>query len=105
MKIILAKEMKAVKEPWTPIDLARVNDHIVRMALFKGEYLWHSHKEDEMFLVAKGKITIEMKKGKSIRLSRNEIAVVPKGIAHRTRSDKGAYVLMFEPSALKSKGD
>ena len=96
--------MKAIKKPWTPIDLARVNDQAVRMALFRGEYHWHSHKEDELFFVARGKITIEIRNGKDINLSRNEIAVVPKGVEHCTKS-KGAYVIMFEPSRLKSKGD
>ncbi|MBI4174724.1 MAG: cupin domain-containing protein [Candidatus Aenigmarchaeota archaeon] len=105
MKANIAKEMRKIKKPWTPVDLARVNDHIVRMALFKGSYHWHSHKEDELFLVAKGRITVEIKNGKDIILTRNEIAVVPKSIVHRTKSEKGAYVLMFEPSALKSKGD
>lgn len=53
----------------------------------------------------KGKITIQIRKGNDINLSKGEIATVPKGVEHCTESKKGAYVLMFEPSSLKSRGD
>src|SRR3989338_7252419 len=103
MKINLQEKMKAIKKAWTPIDVAKFNDHAVRMALFKGNYHWHSHKEDELFYVLKGSMTIQTK-AKDIKLAKGEMAAVPKGMRHRTKSEKGAYVLMFEPSALKSKG-
>ncbi len=105
LPINLEKMMKTVKKSWTPMDVASVNDQVVRMALYKGEYHWHSHKEDELFYVIKGKITIQIRNGKSIILSKGEIYVVPKGVEHCPKSEKGAYVLMFEPSNLQSKGD
>ncbi|KHO48250.1 MAG: mannose-6-phosphate isomerase [archaeon GW2011_AR5] len=96
--------MKAIKKAWTPIDVAKFNDQAVRMALFKGEYHWHVHKEDELFYVLKGHMTIQTK-AKDIKLAKGEMATVPKGMKHCTKSEKGAYVLMFEPSVLKSKGN
>src|SRR3989338_4511018 len=105
MKINLQEKMKAIKKAWTPIDVAKFNDHAVRMALFKGNYYWHSHKEDELFYVLKGSIIIRVKNGNDIMLSKGEMASVSRGIKHKTESKRGAYVLMFEPAALKSKGD
>lgn len=94
--------MRKIKNPWTPIDIARVNNQVVRMALFKGQYHWHSHKKDELFYVLNGTIKIRIRNSKDIKLSKGEMVVVPKGVEHCTESKKGAYVLMFEPSDMKS---
>lgn len=54
-KTMIKEKMKDITQPWSPIEVARVNDWVVRMALFKGEYHWHAHeKEDELFYVVKG---------------------------------------------------
>jgi mannose-6-phosphate isomerase-like protein (cupin superfamily) len=90
-----------------PIDLARVNDQVVRMALFKGDFHWHIHEnEDELFYVVRGRITIQMRPPFSdIVLTEGELAVVPKGVEHCPVSDEASYVLMFAPASLKSAGD
>ena len=92
--------------PFYPIDIAKVNDQVVRIALIKGEYPWHTHaNEDELFYVIQGKLTIQMKQYPDIILINGQMAVVPKGIEHRSVSDQDTYILMFEPYSLKSKGD
>jgi len=93
-------------KPWSPVEVARINDQVVRMALLEGEYHWHKHKnEDELFYVIKGKIVIQLKDQPNITLSEGQMAVVPKGVEHCPKSLGPSYVLMFEPSVLKSKGD
>ena len=89
---------------WSPVDIACVNDWILRAAAFKGEFHWHSHKDDEFFLVHKGAIVIDTARG-SIALSAGEGAVIPKGLQHRPRAKRRALVLMFEPKQLTSTGD
>ena len=93
--------------PYTPINLARINDQVVRMALIKGEYHWHNHEnEDELFYVVKGRITIQMRSPYSdIVLNKSEMAVIPKGVEHCPLSDEESYVLMFEPASLVSVGE
>ena len=93
--------------PYTPIDLARINDQVVRMALIKGEYHWHDHEnEDELFYVVKGRITIQMRSPYSdIVLNKGELAVIPKGVEHCPLSSEESYVLMFEPASLVSTGE
>lgn len=91
---------------WSPIEVARINDQVVRMALLEGEYHWHKHKnEDELFYVIKGEIVIQLKNEPNITLSEGQMAVVPKGVEHCPKSLQPSYVLMFEPFVLKSKGD
>ena len=93
--------------PYTPIDLARVNDQVVRMALIKGEYHWHHHEnEDELFYVVKGRLTIQLKPPHTdVTLSEGEMTVIPKGVEHCPQSDEESYVLMFEPASLQSAGE
>jgi mannose-6-phosphate isomerase-like protein (cupin superfamily) len=90
---------------WFPIEIARINNQVVRLAYMKGEYHWHEHaNEDELFYVVRGSLTIQIKDQPDIVLKEKQIAVVPKGILHCPKSPEGSYVLMFEPLELESKG-
>lgn len=99
----LKQEMKKITTPWSPIELARVNDHVVRMAIFEGEYHWHVHqRDDELFYVYAGEIVIQIKGRPDLVLKAGEIGVVPKGVEHCPKSMGKSYVLMFEPIAMQS---
>lgn len=107
-KITIKDKIKEINSrPYYPIDVVRVNDQIVRMALVRGEYHWHKHaNEDELFYVIKGRMTIQMKAPHlNITLTEGQMAVIPKGVEHCSTSDEDTYILMFEPHALQSKGD
>lgn len=107
-KIILKEKMSEIAgRPWEPIDVARVNDQVVRMAFCRGEYHWHKHtKEDELFYVLKGELTVQMKPPHSdVYLKKGEVLVVPKGVEHCPKSSTDTYILVFEPFVLKSHGD
>ena len=90
----------------SPIDVARVNDQVVRMSYVDGEFHWHKHvKQDELFYILKGKLIIQLKDQPDIILSEGEMTVIPKGIEHCPKSVDPTYVLLFEPFVLKSRGD
>jgi mannose-6-phosphate isomerase-like protein (cupin superfamily) len=92
-------------EPWSPVDVAVVNDQVVRAALFDGEYHWHKHdEEDELFMVYMGRIRIHLE-DEIVELSEGQLCVVPKGVLHKPEADNPSVVLLFEPSVLKSRGD
>ena len=95
-----------IKKPWTPIDVAKVNDQVIRLALFEGEYPFHKHsKEDELFFVVKGSFILQRKGYPDILMNEGDMFVVEKGIEHRPKSPMKSYVLMFEPLNIKRKGD
>ena len=90
----------------SPIDVAHVNDQVVRMSYIDGEFHWHKHtNQDELFYILKGKIVIKLKEQPDITLSEGQIAVIPKGVEHCPKSVIPSYVLLFEPFNLKTRGD
>jgi mannose-6-phosphate isomerase-like protein (cupin superfamily) len=104
--IDIESKRKKIDEPWSPIEVARVNDQVVRMALCLGEYHWHRHTdEDELFYVYRGNLKIKLREHPDITLHEGQLAVIPRGVEHRPVSDEPSYVILFEPHALKSRGD
>ena len=89
---------------WSPVDVAYINDWVLRAAAIKGEYHWHTHDDDEFFLVYRGQITIDTE-NEPIDLGEGEGTVIPKGIRHKPRAAERAVILMIEPQRVKSKGD
>jgi mannose-6-phosphate isomerase-like protein (cupin superfamily) len=105
-KVSLEEKAKEIDKPWSPIDVAHVNDQVVRLAMIQGEYHWHKHtNEDELFYVLKGRVTIQLKDQPDIALDEGEMTVIAKGMEHCPRSEARSYILMFEPHALVSRGD
>jgi mannose-6-phosphate isomerase-like protein (cupin superfamily) len=92
--------------PFSPVEVARVNDQVVRMSFCDGEFHWHQHtNEDELFFVYRGQIEIQYRDRPNAILNAGEIAVVPRGIEHCPRSIEPSYVLLFEPHRLDTRGD
>ena len=105
-RIRIKEKAGDLNKPWAPVEIARVNNQVVRMALFDGEYPWHKHQnEDELFYIYKGSIVIQVKGHSNITLREGEMTVMPRGVEHSPRSLEPSYVLMFEPQTLKSRGD
>ena len=47
-------------ETWWNQTLCWVNDCVVRLGVFEGEFHWHSHEqEDELFLVLEGRLLLD----------------------------------------------
>lgn len=105
-KVNLKEKAAEIDKPWSPIDIARVNDQVVRMGMIEGEYHWHKHSnEDELFYVLKGSIIIQLRGQPDLTLNEGEMAVIPKGVEHRPKSEGSSYILLFEPYVLDTRGD
>ena len=42
-RVDLVDVIDSIDEAWSPVDVAYVNDQVVRAALFRGSYHWHKH--------------------------------------------------------------
>ncbi len=94
-------------ENWTPKIIGELNGQYVKLAKLKDEFVWHSHAdEDELFMIFKGTLYIEMR-DKTIELNPGEMYVVPKGVEHnpRTKDGEEVWCLLFEPKDTKHTGE
>jgi mannose-6-phosphate isomerase-like protein (cupin superfamily) len=104
-RIDLWEKLARFDERWSPRIVAELNGQHVKIAKLEGEFVWHAHAdEDELFLVLKGKLRIELRDG-SVELAPGQMAVVPRGVEHRPVADGEVHVLLFEPSGTLNTGN
>ena len=104
-KVDLAAALATFDEPYTPRIVARMNDYKLMVVKAQGEFVWHSHPEtDDVFLVLGGELVIDLR-DRSVTLGPGELFVVPRGVQHRPRSERGAEVLLIEPAGTVNTGD
>jgi len=66
---------------------------------------WHHHEnEDELFLVLKGQLRIEMENG-AVQLGEGEMFVVPKGVRHNPVAEQECHILLIERKSTLHTGD
>lgn len=84
---------------------AELNGQNVKLVKFKGEFIWHSHKdEDEMFLVVKGRFCMDFR-DKTLDLGEGDMIVVPKCTEHRPRALEEVQIILFEPVNTLNTGE
>lgn len=105
MKVNLSEAFSRFSEHWSPRVAADLNGQQVKLVKFQGEFVWHKHDdEDEMFLVHRGRFTMEFR-DRSVELREGEFLVVPRGVEHRPVADREVEVVLFEPAATLNTGD
>jgi mannose-6-phosphate isomerase-like protein (cupin superfamily) len=93
-------------QPWFNETLTTVNDALVRLGIFQGEFHWHKHDDqDEFFLVLSGTLFLDIEGQGTVKLERHCGYTVPKGVVHRTRAPERAEVLMIEQKGVVPTGD
>jgi mannose-6-phosphate isomerase-like protein (cupin superfamily) len=103
--ISLADKFALFDEHWSPRIACELNGQYVKLAKLKGEFIWHRHEnEDELFLVVKGVLTIELE-DRALVLHPGELAVIPKGTLHRPVCDAEVHVVLVEPKSTLNTGD
>jgi mannose-6-phosphate isomerase-like protein (cupin superfamily) len=95
----------ALTELWSPRVIAEVEDSYVKVAKVKGVFGWHAHAdEDEMFLILRGHLRIEMEDG-AVELDEGDVYVVPKGVRHNPVANEECHVLLIERKSTQHTGD
>jgi len=103
-KVSLAQKLAQIDKPWTPKIVGEVNDFDVKLAWFEGDFIWHSHAdEDELFLVVEGTMRMDFR-DRQVTVEQGEFLVVPRGVEHRPHGDPPCGVLMFERRGLVNTG-
>ncbi len=104
-KVNLAEKLALFHDPWHPRIVAELNGQHVKLAKLEGPFVWHRHeREDELFLVLRGTLRIELR-DRILELREGELVVVPRGTEHRPVADAEVEVLLFEPASTLNTGD
>src|SRR5579859_7778319 len=103
-KISLSEKFSLFSELFTPKIVATLNENNILLAKVQGEFVWHTHEEDEMFFVVKGKLTIQLR-DREVRLEPGEIFVVPRGVEHCPVADEEVQIMMIEPKVSIHTGE
>ena len=100
----LAEKLALFSDHWNPRIVGRYNGNEVRVSKLKGEFIWHSHADtDELFLVLKGRLTIEFRDGVST-IGAGEFLVVPKGVEHRPVAPEEVELLIMDREGEPNTG-
>jgi mannose-6-phosphate isomerase-like protein (cupin superfamily) len=101
----LVERLGRFNEYWSPKVVGELNDFHVKLVKVQGEFVWHHHEmEDEMFLVVKGRLLIQLR-DRDIWLEEGEFTIIPKGVEHKPVAEEEAHVLLLEPKSTLNTGN
>ena len=104
-KINLNQKLQLFQEHWKPKIIGELNGQMVKLVKFQGPFVWHHHdREDELFLVIKGRFRMEFR-DRQVWLEEGEFLIVQRGVEHRPVADEEAHVLLFEPASTLNTGN
>ena len=88
-----------------PKRIEKLNGQQIILAKLKGEFVFHKHDhEDELFMVIKGQLILELK-DKTVVVNPGEFYTVPRGVEHKPTAKEETHLLLFEPLETKHTGD
>ena len=103
--ISLTDKLSRFSDHWNPRSVAQVNDTHVKLAKIQGEFVWHSHAdEDELFLVLHGRLEIELRDG-VVSLGPGEMVVIPRGVEHRPVAREEVHLMLVESAGIRHTGE
>lgn len=106
MQVINLKEKFALfTDYYNPRIVGELNGQLIKAVKVKGDFIWHHHDlEDEMFLVTKGKLTMDFL-DKTVDIHPGEFIIVPRGVEHRPRAEEETEMLLIEPAGTLNTGN
>ncbi len=104
-KVNVYEKLNLFNDHWSPKILGEFNDSYVKVAKFKGEFIRHTHEnEDEMFYILKGVLTIKFS-DKDVILNEGEFIIIPKGVEHMPVAKEEVHVMLIEAKTTLNTGD
>ncbi len=104
-KVNLKEKLTWFSDTWNPRIVGELNGQLVKLVKLKGEFIWHKHdREDELFLVLHGQLTIKLR-DRDVALEEGEFFIVPRGVEHLPVARGEAHVLLFEPASTLNTGE
>lgn len=103
--VSLAEKFATFSEHWAPRIVGRYEGHEVRIAKLDGEFTWHSHTHDELFLMIEGRLDVEFRDRTEV-LAAGDLLIIPAGEEHRPNARYGeAKLMLLDPADAPNTGD
>jgi mannose-6-phosphate isomerase-like protein (cupin superfamily) len=97
---------ESLTELWSPRVVGAIDDLYVKVAKLHGTFCWHNHPhEDELFLILKGSLRIELDEARPVVLNEGEMFVVLKGVRHYPVAEEECLVMLIERKSTLHSGD
>ena len=104
-KVNLAEKFASFSEHWSPKIVGQVNDCAIKIVKVKGEFVWHHHeREDELFLVLRGRLRMRFRDREEV-IGPGEFIVVPRGVEHMPVADEETEIVLIEPRETLNTGN
>jgi mannose-6-phosphate isomerase-like protein (cupin superfamily) len=104
-KINITQKFNLFKEQWQPKIIGELNDSYIKLAKLQGEFIWHKHeKEDELFMIIRGTLTIHLRDG-DLTLNEGEFVIIPKGVELCPYAKDEVWVMLIEQKSTVNTGD
>ena len=104
-KVNIAEKLSRFQDHWSPKLVAQVNDADIKLVKLQGEFVWHHHdREDELFLVLKGRLLMQFR-DREEWIEEGEFIVVPHGVEHRPTAPEEVHLMLIEPRGTLNTGN
>ena len=103
-QVSIADKFALFDEHWRPKVVAELNGQELKLVKIRGEFPWHSHEVDELFLCWRGRFRLEFR-DRAVALGPGELIVVPPGVEHRPVAEEEAEILLIEPAGTRNTGE
>ena len=104
-KVTLTEKFAQFSDYWSPKVVGELNGQQVKLAKLLGAFDWHHHEaEDELFLVHRGRLRLELR-DRVVELGPGELFVVPRGVEHRPVAEAEVELVLFEPASTLNTGN
>ena len=101
----VSEKLNLFNDHWNPRIVAELNGQHVKLAKLKGTFDMHLHEnEDEMFLVIKGTLKMNLETETKV-ICEGEFIVIPKGTLHQPIAEEEVEVMLFEPKTTLNTGN
>ncbi len=103
LRVVNVNQTVQTEQPFKLVELAAAGEMALQGYICLGAVTWHKHTDnDEAFLVLDGAMALESEWGR-VMLHPGELAVVPKGIAHRSGSQSRTLVVLTHARGLPER--
>jgi mannose-6-phosphate isomerase-like protein (cupin superfamily) len=104
-KVNIAEKLSRFNDYCNPRIIGELNGQHVKAVKLNGEFIWHKHdNEDELFLVIKGTLFMELR-DKTVEINEGEFFIVPRMVEHKPVAREEVHIILFEPASTLNTGE